>query len=36
MNSPDFDPHEGMGLVALCFVSLLILAAIAAFVAVWR
>lgn len=36
MNNPDFDPYEGMGLVALCFVSLLILAALAAFVACWR
>lgn len=33
---PDFDPLEGMGLVALCFVSLLTLLALAAFVACWR
>lgn len=32
MNKSDFDPNEGMGLVALCFVSLLILLAIAAIV----
>lgn len=34
--NPDFDPHEGMGLAAFCFAGLLILAALAAFVAFWR
>lgn len=36
MNHPDFDPKEGMHLAAFCFAGLLILAALAAFVAVWR
>ena len=36
MIDPDFDPLEGMGLVCLCFVSLLILAAFAAIVACWQ
>jgi hypothetical protein len=34
--NPDPDPLEGMGLVCLCLVSLLIIAALAAFVAFWR
>ena len=34
--NPDYDPNEGTGLVALCFVSLLIIAALAVFVAFWR
>lgn len=34
--NPDFDPLEGMGLVAFCFAGLLILAALAVFVAFWR
>ena len=36
MNNPDFDPNEDLGLVALCFASLVILAAVAAIVACWR
>ena len=34
--NPNPDPLEGMHLAAFCFVSLLILAALAVFVAVWR
>ncbi len=34
--TPDFDPLEGMALAAFCFAGLLIIAAIAAFVACWR
>ena len=36
MNHPDYDPREGMALAAFCFAGLIILAAIAAFVAFWR
>lgn len=35
-HDPDFDPNEGLGLVALCFSMLILLLTVAAFVAVWR
>lgn len=35
MNS-DFDPNEGLGFAAFCFSLLILLLAVAAFVAFWR